>query len=689
MKSKQLLLTIATLYIVVNSFGQTQENLVERVILKDPSLTIYTPKSGDKYVIAAAVDKRTHVSYLISCFGQIVDSVHIADGDYELLEQKKTTPFRHYNAICDKVLELANTAKNQLRKNGKINSKWQYASLISEYVPQVKTSPSSLQKIIFLDELRQSYLFSKWLVNNPNPKYFTEDTATLYTKYDKVKAGTMYIKKDTTLYYNQSTIALAYKAILINKASKILYYDRDNSIIDSLSLNPKKVAFVLKQKTDVFLLYRGWLEMQKQSIEEGIRLLDSINKKSPNTNIQFADNRTSNIEDVIFEARQGLQKVIYNIQMASEPDPKSIATLLHNELKNVETNHSLLTSLGFGYTSSVTRGNKLYELTDHRGNVMAVISDRKIQVDANNDGIVDYYVADVVSATDYSTFGAQMPGRTYQSENYRYSLNGQEKSDELNPNLTTAMYWEYDSRIGRRWNLDPKPIVGLSDYAVFDNNPILNTDPNGDCPICGLIGAGIGALVGGGLEIATQLYQNRGTNKSINWKAVGGSTLQGAITGGVAGLTGGASLAAAGLTKTAAVIVTIGASGVANSVGGAVNNAVQGRPITVRSVGIDFAVGASAGVAGLGLSKLVSTIDARKVTEQSVNKKLATYLLDETHPVGKDKAIWFKEALGFTQENSSSLANQIKFDTKTAVFQKNNGFGDLYQQMISIKGANG
>lgn len=602
MKQRHFYFLFLTLLFSATSFGQTQ-NIIERVINKDPTLSIYKAKDGGNYVVAAAIDKQTHISYLLSCFGQIVDSTHIADGDYEFILNKKSTPFKHYNAICDKILELANTAKGQLRKNGKINTKWQYASLISEYLPALKTSPSSLQKIIFFDDLCQSYLVSKWLVNNPNPKYFTEDTATLYTKFDKVKAGTMLLKTDTTIYYNQNNIARAYKAILLNKNAKLFYYDRDNILIDSLPLNPKKVSVVIKQKTDVFLLYRGWLEMQKQSIEEGIRILDSTNRKYPNTLVQFADNKTSNIDEIIFEAKQSLARTIYNISVASIPDPKAIATFLHEEYKNVEVNKSLLTALDIGYISTFTRGNKIYELTDHRGNVLATVSDKKIQVDANNDGIVDYYVADVVSATDYSTFGAQLPGRTYQSEKYRYSINGQEKSDELNPNLTTAMYWEYDSRIGRRWNTDPKPVVGVSDYAVFDNNPILRTDPDGDCPICGLIGAGIGALVGGGIEIATQLYKNRGTNNSLNWKAVAGSTLQGAITGGVAGLTGGASL-----------IVTVTASGTANAVGGAVNNAIQGKKITVRSVATDFAIGAVTGGITHNLAK--TNIVAQSLTQQ-------------------------------------------------------------------------
>jgi len=45
---------------------------------------------------------------------------------------------------------------------------------------------------------------------------------------------------------------------------------------------------------------------------------------------------------------------------------------------------------------------------------------------------------------------------------------------------TTAMFWEYDSRLGRRWNVDPKPTVGISDYACFANNPIWFSDILGD-----------------------------------------------------------------------------------------------------------------------------------------------------------------------------------------------------------------
>ncbi|MFX1705337.1 hypothetical protein PV783_15340 [Chitinophaga sp. CC14] len=69
-------------------------------------------------------------------------------------------------------------------------------------------------------------------------------------------------------------------------------------------------------------------------------------------------------------------------------------------------------------------------------------------------------------------------------EVYRYGFNGQEKSDEIKGegNSYTAQFWEYDPRIGRRWNLDPKPTTGVSDYSVFYNSPILFSDVLGNKP---------------------------------------------------------------------------------------------------------------------------------------------------------------------------------------------------------------
>jgi YD repeat-containing protein len=62
-----------------------------------------------------------------------------------------------------------------------------------------------------------------------------------------------------------------------------------------------------------------------------------------------------------------------------------------------------------GIKSIFTRGEKLFELSNHLGNVLATISDRRLQADTNSDGTVDSYKADIISANDYYPFGMLMP----------------------------------------------------------------------------------------------------------------------------------------------------------------------------------------------------------------------------------------------------------------------------------------
>lgn len=182
-------------------------------------------------------------------------------------------------------------------------------------------------------------------------------------------------------------------------------------------------------------------------------------------------------------------------------------------------------------------------------------------------------------------------------------------------------------RIGRRWNRDPVSVAWESEYAVNRNNPIQYNDPDGDCANClaAAGGAVVGALFGAGFEIATQLYTK---GKVDDWKAVGGGAAQGAITGAVAGFTGGASLAAAGLSKGAVVAVTMTSSAIANGVGGAVSKKIRGEKITAGSVAIDMSIGAIFG-AGIGkylMKKAIPTVEeifTNSISSRKLGEKLA------------------------------------------------------------------
>jgi YD repeat-containing protein len=113
-----------------------------------------------------------------------------------------------------------------------------------------------------------------------------------------------------------------------------------------------------------------------------------------------------------------------------------------------------------------TRGWKNYELSNHLGNVLVTVSDKKIGHDGGS-GFFDYYEADVVTANDYYPFGMMMPGREFNSDQMSNSFNGQLKSSEVGKNHYTALYWEYSSPTVRRWNMDPKPNISISPYVGF------------------------------------------------------------------------------------------------------------------------------------------------------------------------------------------------------------------------------
>jgi hypothetical protein len=77
-----------------------------------------------------------------------------------------------------------------------------------------------------------------------------------------------------------------------------------------------------------------------------------------------------------------------------------------------------------------------------------------------------------------------MPGRSFVGSNdYRYgAANGQEKDDEISGagNSYSAEFWQYDSRLGRRWNIDPITKPNEAPYAAFANNPIWFVDKLGN-----------------------------------------------------------------------------------------------------------------------------------------------------------------------------------------------------------------
>ncbi|MBO9204218.1 MULTISPECIES: DUF6443 domain-containing protein [Niastella] len=142
-----------------------------------------------------------------------------------------------------------------------------------------------------------------------------------------------------------------------------------------------------------------------------------------------------------------------------------------------------------GIQRTFTRGEKLFELNNHLGNVLVTVTDKRIAHPQAGGTLIDHYEADIVNANDYYPFGMLMPGRRYitkNSNNYRYGFNGKENDNEVKGEGNQQDYGMrvYDPRIGKFLSVDPltKDYPWYTPYQFAGNTPIWATDLDGAEP---------------------------------------------------------------------------------------------------------------------------------------------------------------------------------------------------------------
>jgi RHS repeat-associated protein len=124
-----------------------------------------------------------------------------------------------------------------------------------------------------------------------------------------------------------------------------------------------------------------------------------------------------------------------------------------------------------------TLGRRSYELSNHLGNVLSVITDNIGKSTA------DTVWASVESSSDYYPFGMAMAGRSYSSSSYRYGFNGKEKDDkgELGETSYDYGFRIYNPRIAKFLSVDPlsKDYPWYTPYQFAGNTPIQAIDLDG------------------------------------------------------------------------------------------------------------------------------------------------------------------------------------------------------------------
>jgi RHS repeat-associated protein len=128
-------------------------------------------------------------------------------------------------------------------------------------------------------------------------------------------------------------------------------------------------------------------------------------------------------------------------------------------------------------------GKRNYELSNHLGNVLSVISDKPILHGTGGvttpGTVVDYFMSDILQSTDYSAFGVQLSGRNLYktgAKEYRMGFQGQEEDDEIKGegNSVNYTFRMHDPRLGRFFAIDP--LAGSypwnSVYAFSENRVV-------------------------------------------------------------------------------------------------------------------------------------------------------------------------------------------------------------------------
>jgi RHS repeat-associated protein len=154
-----------------------------------------------------------------------------------------------------------------------------------------------------------------------------------------------------------------------------------------------------------------------------------------------------------------------------------------------------VTPLWFNYTDNTEteevrtfsgiRGARRFELTNHLGNVSTVISDRRTAVfttGSSGQPVLSYYLAEVVSSTEYWPFGSAQQTYTntlYAQSKYRFGYQGIEQDNDGAGYDYFTEFRLYSAQLGRWLSTDLIEHLWESPYAGMGNSPVTLNDPLG------------------------------------------------------------------------------------------------------------------------------------------------------------------------------------------------------------------
>ncbi|WP_111308323.1 RHS repeat domain-containing protein [Confluentibacter sediminis] len=338
-------------------------------------------------------------------------------------------------------------------------------------------------------------------------------------------------------------------------------------------------------------------------------------------------------------------------------------------------------------------GDKRYELSNHLGNVLSVVSDRKIVADPLN---FTNFTADVLTYNDYYPFGMLLPNRHDNTPEYRYGFQGQEKDDEIKGegNSLNYTFRMHDPRVGRFFTVDPlsRRYAYNSPYAFSENRVIDGVELEGleyqPYPL-GAIRQGTEAVADiRGLEGA---QKREFVNNEMRIHQSGAS--DGAVIGILAS-TGIAALYEGGVAFFTWVMLNLAtATEIANETTAITWNILLDEPYPGPAVGDDLANGVKLVIKGITNSRAVQkfVIPIGKLNYalgegSTVLKDLSKMSMREIENMAKSliRSKRVKENGLETTEDMARLAVKA-FDEGTEVGKRiTNEFGEIFKKQVTL-----
>lgn len=276
MKQLSRLLSLLFLLVHLTSKAQTDilqdkrvDPILKQIAAKRPGVTICSRKNDrDKYVNMAVLSDSARTLTWFTCYGQAFDVVRLNDDVYNKIKSGILDPFNYYKDYFFDLLSHIRTVAAQFRQMGKatLNDTDNIYHRVYTY-PPVQQAQSTLQKEVAMEKLMSDLCLQLSLFDSRTAQQLPlSDSFQLRLQL----AGRMIRKGDTITYYNANPLSSAARIVLRKQyPGKMFVYDLQGQLADSVPLKADKYATLLNEKEDVFLLYRGWLELQSQQAIAG------------------------------------------------------------------------------------------------------------------------------------------------------------------------------------------------------------------------------------------------------------------------------------------------------------------------------------------------------------------------------------------------------------------------------------